>query len=255
MEISLVYYYIYDSFLNDRKYDRVLAKIENRLANFEINGKITKLSTLKSIEDNVLDEVKHGTLNIVAVGDDSTVLKIINIIANLDNVTLGIIPLGERNEIARLLGIPLGESACEVLSSRKVELLDLGKVNNRYFISNIDFGDSKLEIVCDGQYKISPIGSNYVKICNICDSGYGEKKYFNPKDGFLEVVIGKKTRKWLFDSREKVTPSIFSIKKLFVTGDKLIPIMLDKKVFLKTPLEIVVEPQKLKVIVGKDRVF
>ncbi|OGF21768.1 hypothetical protein A2Y83_05265 [Candidatus Falkowbacteria bacterium RBG_13_39_14] len=250
-----MYYYIYDSFLNDRKYDRVLAKIENRLANFEINGKITKLSKLKSAEDNVIEEIRKGASNIVAVGDDSTVLRIINIIAKFDDTILGIIPLGERCEIARLLGVPYGEAACEVLSSRKIETMDLGRVNNRYFISNLDFGENNLEIECDGQYKVAPFGSNTVKICNIYDCGYGKDKYFNPDDGFLEVAVEAKKKGWFFGSKSETIPSIFPIKKALIKGDKTISVMLDRKVVLKAPLEITVEPRKIKVIVGRDRAF
>ncbi|MFH1029804.1 MAG: diacylglycerol kinase family protein [bacterium] len=253
-----MYYYIYDSFLNERKYDRSLAKVENRLANFEINGKITKLSKLKSAEDNVLEEIKKGALNIVAVGDDSTILRIINIIADVDDVVLGIIPFGERCEIASLLGVPLGEAACEVLSSRKIERIDLGKVNNKYFISSLDFSEIRVEIICDGKYKVAPIGSNNVRICNIFDCRYSvEKKNFNPRDGFLEVVVERKENRWFFGHKKQKNDiiSIFPIKKALVIGEKAIPVMLDKKVVLKAPLEISVVPQKLKVIVGKDRAF
>lgn len=252
-----MYYYIYDSFLNEKKYDRVLAKIENRLASFEINGKITKLSKLKSAEDNVLEEVKKGATNIVAVGDDSTVLRIINIIASFSNIILGIIPLGDRCEIANLLGIPSGEDACEVLSSRKVENIDLGKVNNRYFITSLDFGDNDVEIICDGQYKVSLMGNNNVRICNIYDSGHKDKRYFNPEDGFLEVVVQKKKKNWLLGCKKNNndTISIFPIKKALIKGDKTIPVLIDKRIILKAPLEITVEPKKIRVIVGKNRVF
>lgn len=251
-----MYYYIYDSFLNDKKYDRILAKIENRLANFEINGKITKLTKLKSIEENITEEIKNGAKNIVVVGDDNTVIKIINVIADY-NVVLGIIPLGDSLDIAKMLGMPYGEEACEVLSSRKVELLDLGKINNRYFISSIDFKDYDIEIICDGSYKITPIVKSNIKVCNIYNHPSGShKKYFDPRDGFLEILASSKQSfaDKLF-KREKLNESIFPIKKAIIKSKKAITIAVDRETILKTPLEIDIAPKKLRVIVGKDRVF
>ncbi len=254
-----MYYYIYDSFLNDRKYERVLAKIENRLANFEINGKITKLSKLKSAEDNVLGEISGGVKNIIVVGDDCTVLQILNIVADYEDIVFGIIPVGEKNEISKLLGIPHGEDACEVISSRKLELIDLGRVNNKYFISKLDLGNnSNLEVVCNETYSIKSIGFNEISICNIaeCPASHKEKNVFNPRDGFLEVFVGQKQSfKDKFFKKEKPQESIFPIKTALVKGGKNIKIMLDREMVLKSPLSIRVAPHKLKVIVGKDRVF
>ena len=44
-----MYYYLYDSRLNDKKYNNVIAKIETRLTDLGINGKINRLSFLKNI--------------------------------------------------------------------------------------------------------------------------------------------------------------------------------------------------------------
>lgn len=254
-----MYYYIYDSFLSDKKYDRVLAKIENRLANFEINGKITKLSKLKSAEDNVLEEIASGVKNIIVAGDDSTVLQILNIVVDYDDIAFGIIPVGEKNEIAKLLGVPYGEDACEVLSSRKIERIDLGMVNNKYFISKLDFGyDSNLEVVCNDTYSIKSIVPNEISICNIANYSplCKEKNIFNPKDGFLEVFVGQRQSfaDKLFN-KEKRQESIFPIKNALVKSGKTIKITVDRDMVLKSPLSIRVAPQKLRVIVGRDRVF
>ncbi len=249
-----MYYYIYDSFLNDRKYDRILARIENRLANFEINGKITKLTKLKSIEENILDELKSGVKNIIVAGDDNTLLKIINIAADYEAI-FGMIPLGECLDIAKMLGLPYGEEACEILSSRKIEIIDLGKINQRYFISGVNLGSGDMEIICDGSYKITPIKSE-VRVLNICSSAADDKKYFNPKDGFLEIVVShNKTFSEKLLKRETVGQSIFPIKQAVIQSKKPFTVASDKETILKTPLEISIAPKKLKIVVGKDRMF
>ncbi|MFH0856832.1 MAG: diacylglycerol kinase family protein [bacterium] len=242
--------------MNDKKYDRILAKIENRLANFEINGKITKLTKLRSIEENILEEIKNGAENIIVAGDDNTLLKIINIVADYD-IVLGMIPLGEEIEIAKMLGMPYGEEACEILSSRKIEVIDLGKINNRYFLSNVKLGSNNIEIICGESYKITPIVKSDIKICNIYNHSIaGKKKYFDPRDGFLEIVA---THNQSFSDklfkREKLEESVFPIKRAVIKAEKSITIAVDKETILKTPLEITVAPKKLKIIVGKDRIF
>jgi len=233
----------------------VVAKIENRLANFEINGKTTRMSKLKSIEDNINDEIKKGAGNIIVAGDDSSVRKVVNIIANYENIVLGIIPLGYNIEISKLLGIPYGEEACEVLSSRKIEKIDLGKINNKFFISEIFFKKGNVEINCDGMYTIKSIEKNIVKICNMCAH---KKKinYFNPKDGFLEILIEQ--QQTVFDrlmKKEKKEESIFQIKKALVNGKNSFALSTDGEMSVKTPFTIGIAPRKLKIIVGKDRVF
>ncbi|MFC1615209.1 diacylglycerol/lipid kinase family protein [Patescibacteria group bacterium] len=251
-----MYFYIYDSFLSDKKYDKILAKIENRLANLEINGKIIRISKLKSLKDNITEEIEKGAINIIAVGDDETILKVINVIADY-NVIFGIIPVGYKINIAKLLGIPYAEEACDVLSSRRITKIDLGKVNNRYFISDVSLRDDNFEILCDGKYTVIPINGNNVKICNLGNQiDESDKEHFNPSDGFLEVIVQEKfsvINRML--KKKQGTKSIFPIKEARITSSKSLPVAIDSQTIFKTPLDINIVPQKLKIIVGNGRIF
>jgi len=100
-----MYYYIYDSFLSDKKYRKLLAQIETRLTDLGINGKINRLSFLKNIRDLITDEIKNGQNTIVVLGNDSTINKVINIIADLD-VFLGIIPIGKEKKFQNFWACP-----------------------------------------------------------------------------------------------------------------------------------------------------
>ncbi len=54
---------------------------------------------------------------------------------------LGILPMGTANDLARTLGIPTDLSAaCQVISSGKVRLIDLGWVNGQYFFNVASLG-------------------------------------------------------------------------------------------------------------------
>lgn len=241
-----MYYYIYDSFLSDKKFSNVLAKIETRLTDLGINGKINHLSFLKNIHQIILEEVRRGVKTIVVIGNDRTLAQIINIIADL-NVTLGYIPIGSEN-IARLLHIPEGEAACDILSARIVKRVDIGKVGNYYFLTSIETGNYKLVLECDNNYFINLEEKNtIVNISNL--NVYNQFKTL-PNDEYLDIFIEHSEKKFLRKGTSSTSRLV--AKKIKITSDKSVPIFLsDEKKIIKTPAEITVQPKKLRLIVGK----
>ena len=186
-----MYLYLYDSFLNNKKYNSLLAKIETRLTDLEIGGKIFRLSPLRNVNELLNDEVKSGVKTVVVVGDDKTLSQVINVAAKL-NVILGIIPVGAENKIAQTLGIPLAEAACNVIAARIVEKVDLGKVNNTYFLSGLTVSSGQITIECENQYKVRPQFQDQIQICNLRPAwaaSQGTANYFDPQDGLLEIFI------------------------------------------------------------------
>jgi diacylglycerol kinase family enzyme len=100
------------------------------------------------IDDNdalpLADRVAHavqGTGNvIVAGGGDGTVLAVAEAIAGTDK-TLGILPLGTMNALARDLALPLDlEGAIVALGSSEPRAIDLAEVNGRPFLHNVIIG-------------------------------------------------------------------------------------------------------------------
>ena len=84
--------------------------------------------------------VKKGHDKIICVGGDGTVHEIINGLGNSE-VTLGIIPAGTKNTIARSLKIPIKiEEAIKLLIRPRISRIDIGKVGNHYFILTAGFG-------------------------------------------------------------------------------------------------------------------
>ncbi len=258
-----MYYYIYDSFLNQGKYAAELNRIEARLMDLGINGRIEKLTILKSFKEIVEEAIRKGAKTIIAVGNDQTVSKIISYLPNLQT-TLGIIPIGEENNLASLLGIPSGEQACDTLSSRIIEKIDLGKANNKYFISSLQVPVQK-ELVMDcGSYKISPLdNTKMINICNFSSLPVADNQYEtcgNPKDGMLEAIISsnQKEQHGLFGlfKKEYSKKSVFPIKKMKIKcSSESLSVLADGQTTIKTPLTVEVIPKKLKIIVGKKRMF
>ena len=66
------YYYVYDEFVQDPKFERDLAQIETRLTDLGISGKIARLALFRDPTELIRDEVRKGAKTIVAVGNDVT---------------------------------------------------------------------------------------------------------------------------------------------------------------------------------------
>lgn len=81
--------------------------------------------------------VKRKFDMVVAAGGDGTINEVINGLAEQDyRPRLGVLPLGTTNDFARAVSIPRDiVKACDVLCGGYEMPIDIGKVNNRYFIN------------------------------------------------------------------------------------------------------------------------
>ncbi|MBE0408720.1 MAG: diacylglycerol kinase family lipid kinase [Anaerolineales bacterium] len=93
--------------------------------------------------------VNQGFDTVIAAGGDGTISEVVNGLAvaseNLlkDRALgpLGIIPLGSANDMVDNLGLPKDiDEAAKVIASGNTKLIDLCKVNNRYFDNNSAIG-------------------------------------------------------------------------------------------------------------------
>jgi diacylglycerol kinase family enzyme len=255
--------YIYDYFLNHKKYENILARVETRLTDLGLNGKINRLGVMKNIKVSVENELKRGAKTIIAVGNDATVSQVANAMAGAGQigrvVPLAIIPIGDKNNfIAESFGVPLEEKACDILSARRIEKIDLGQADDYFFIASAEITNRGTTIEMDKSYSIEIMGDGEVSIVNL---PIGEKPMpaqakFNPQDGILELFIRTKTKKgFLKFSAAETGESIFSLKKLTIHSNKNLPVILDGFMEVPTPTQIGILKQRLGVIVGKERGF
>lgn len=247
-----MYYYIYDAYLSDRKYQRTLARIETRLTDLGINGKINYLSYLKNIGQTIREETRQGVTTIVVIGNDRTIGQALNILPHF-NITVGLIPVGPDNNLAHLLGIPEAEEACETLSSRIIDELDLGSINNYLFLGHISIKHSPVTLECDNNYFVSINDRNHViRINNLAPDVGGVSQ---PTDGLFEILMEAQNKSWLW-RRNATTLSRFHNSALTITSEKPIQIILhDEQKIIKTPATVTVRPRTLKMIVGKQRQY
>jgi diacylglycerol kinase family enzyme len=245
-----MYCYLYDEFIQENKrYERELLQIENRLTDLGIAGKISRLALFRNAEEMIRDEIDRGVKTVVVLGNDDTVRKLLDVISESD-ITLGIIPIGPKNELARLLGIPQGIMACDVLSARRIERIDMGTINGRKFITGVHVPNFRAELMCnDGKYRIVPTSRADLRIDNLAE-------VTNPCDGILNANIRASVKTgWGPFARHRETNSLLPFRFLAIRSDKPIAAYADGEEMQGTRFDIGIEPMTLKVIIGKQRSF
>jgi diacylglycerol kinase family enzyme len=255
--------FVYDAFLSEKKYERTLNRIETRLTDLGLNGKIVRLGVLKNIMDAVGRELKQGAKTIVAVGNNRTLNQIVNAQAAINPselpfgpVPIGLIPVGAaNNDLAAVLGVPPEDNAGDVIAARRIETLDLGQANEYYFFGHARINNAGTVLEIDHNFSLEIMGPGEIKVLNIPsaqDLGRGFNP--NPKDRRLELYIEARTSKLLPLRGRTVEQSVFSFSHLYITN-KNKPLVLDGAINLPTPVEIKIAPRQLPFIVGKERGF
>jgi len=249
-----MYYYVYDEFVQDPKCERELAKIETRLTDLGISGKIGRLALFRNAAEFIRDEVKKGVNTVVAVGNNLTLRKVIDAAADC-GVAIGVIPIGgnQDNSIANLLGVPNGLAACEVISARSITELDTGVVNGRRFIHQFSATpQAGVKILCDNQYSLTPQQGTQIEVRNLALEESGIRAA-NPTDGKLELILQVQSRNWFGRKRNRV--SIVPVKELLLTSNEEMQVVADGESFEAKELRVKVIPGELKLITSKDRKF
>ncbi|WP_087974682.1 diacylglycerol kinase [Oceanobacillus rekensis] len=131
------------------------------LEKFEVAGYETSTHATTSEGDAIKaarTAVERGYDLIVAAGGDGTINEVINGLAEQDHrPRLGIIPAGTTNDFARALHISRDiQKAVDIILSGKSMLLDIGKVNEHYFI-NIAGGGKLTELTYDVPSKLKTV--------------------------------------------------------------------------------------------------
>jgi diacylglycerol kinase (ATP) len=95
---------------------------------------------------------------VIAAGGDGTINEVVNGIAGHEyRPKLGIIPVGTTNDFARAIGVPRSvEAACEVIANGCTVPIDLGRVNDKYFI-NIAGGGRLTELTYEVPSKLKTV--------------------------------------------------------------------------------------------------
>lgn len=258
-----MYAYVYDSFVTERKNAKHLSRIETRLTDLGISGRIERLTMFKDVAEIVADAALQGCETIVAVGDDGTVGRLIDAVGGHD-MAFGVIPVGEGpHAIAGLLGVQDGVEACNILSRRVTQTVDLGRVNGHYFLSSVRIPRTRAAISCNGQYSVIPTEDNEVHVCNLAPmtaTGEGDGPVSSPRDGYLQTVFQPSAKNGFFSKLFRAAeplppPTVVPVRRLTVRHSQPVTVIRDGQRLSSSALDIEILPNRLKVITGKTRKF
>lgn len=289
-----MYHYIYDSFIGERRWRRQLAAIEHKLTEMGIVGERERVTPIRTVEELMKLGLNRHAKTIVVFGNDYTFTRALNagLAAgmNPDEVVLAVIPFGEPNRIAALLGLRDEPASVQELAARKIALLDIGRANQRFFITAVEVGfeaehktrkeqvqekislftaqhrikkykPQEVKVLIDDQFLItSPLFN--LSVINLAETPAGRSPA-NPQDQRLRVTVVPYTEELLGKAGlvarrqyEKLpNASFFLARNVKIAGPKTVKIATDGVLYDMLPLEIEVIPQAVKVIVGKGRAF
>ena len=238
--------YIYDTYVSDKKYASQIAKIETRITDLGLSGKIIRLGLISSVDNTILNEIKKGAKTIVVVGGIKLLNQSVNALARIiaseslgQDVPLAFIPVGKDEfKIGKFLGLKTSEEACDTLSQRRMKKVGLGIADKNYFLFSavIPTDDTIVEI--DENYTIEIKKTGSININNL---------FATNNNSSLELSIITKKEK-----RNKA--SLFPFKNLLLSTSKN-PLTLDFALDLNLPVKITSAKEKINLIVGKEREF
>lgn len=243
--------YIYDHILAAKRYQKTLERLETRLTDLGLSGKIYRLAPMTRVQEIVRDELKKASKTIIVVGSDRLITQVAGFM-NESQTPLGIIPIGEGGICAKALGIN-SENACRILAARRIVRMDLGRVNTgAIFLSQLSVTANSPVLVIDGEITARTEGQTNIQIANVLPDDYGyQGPTVSPEDGRLNAYI-LKIQSGLF--KKDVSQSSIACKHLeFSSGPY--SVMLDGGFEVSGVKDVSIFPQALSVVVGKERKF
>ncbi len=247
-----MYYYVYDEFVQSPRYEKELAQIDTRLTDLGINGKVARLALFRDATEFIRDELKQGVKTVVAVGNDMTLRKCIDAVGDAD-IAVGIIPMGkEHNSIARLLGVPMGLPACDVLSARILEAVDIGVVNGLRFMHSMKADFVRPFQVDCGSYRLGTVYNGTFELRNLV---FPDKNLppSDPTDGSLELVVELRKRSLFFQQAQG--HSFIPLKLATFQFGQEETFSVDGEEYKTDHIDMRVIPGALKFVTSKDRMF
>jgi diacylglycerol kinase family enzyme len=229
-----------------------LAACENRLTDFGIFGKVIRITTFTNPGSILQDEVRRGAKTAIIVGNDDTFARVMARCAHL-SIIFGFISVEEQSTIGHLLGIPSDVGACDVISRRKIEKIDVGSVNDRFFFRQIMIEGGGMKVVSDDIFSIAPEHEAQIAICNLDVPEWIEHQSIRPQDGRLTVYV-RPVKKSLFRKKFE-RPTMLQSSHVTVKGEKPFFCTIDGIVAKEQYIDARVSGKTFSVIVGKARKF
>lgn len=259
-----MYYFILEQAKN-----RWQANFQNKIVSFledmQIIGEVVKANPIQKPEELASLGLKKSYHTIVVVASDIVISSLAPIIATA-GATLGIIPTDEHSSFFSLINCQNWEEAAKALPKRRIETFDMGQVADKFFLTFIRFVRSKGRGPVQTGIKFNTFDIDVPAQELIISNG--DLKTDDPKlirssfeDGILNIYIVSKAMKekssflgGLFKKEEKLNfSSLIPTKnaKIYSEDNILNVVSSDNKILTKTPAEIKIVKEAIKIIVKK----
>jgi len=138
------WFFIVNATAGQGKTGKKISKFIQVLNKQNFNYKIELTKFHKHATELTTDAISKGFQNIIAVGGDGTVNEVVNGIMRSENprkINFGIIPEGGGNDFAHNfeLSTKVGK-AVKKLKKGKIKKIDVGKIDNKFFINSFGIG-------------------------------------------------------------------------------------------------------------------
>jgi diacylglycerol kinase family enzyme len=280
-----MYYYILDqNGLAIDKFEKLQTQLQGLLAEFKIAGETARVTPLRSIGDLVDTASQRGATTLVACGSDDTFNVMLAQLKGRD-FTLGFIPFDEDSMLAKILGVENLFIGVKTIAGRRIEKIDLAKIGGGYFISFLEFGvmshrlksaglwqnikllssESKSFIVrIDDSYTVNLSGLGGL-VANIRLTSGKNQAIANPTDGNLDLLMLERLKKiQVFTYKDAIADgllekvpntTVIKCKKIEFLEPRGFPLTMLGRQVAKFPATVEIIPNRLRMIVGKNRTF
>jgi diacylglycerol kinase family enzyme len=266
------------------KYEKMQTELSGLLAEFKISGEMARVTPLRNISDLVDTASSRGCKTLVACGSDDTFNLMLAALKGRD-FTLGFIPLDEKSFLGKIFGLDSLFAGAKTIAARRLEKIDLAKIADNYFISFLEFGvlsqnlktagwltnlkllssePKKLSIRIDDSYdlNISALGGLVV---NTRSTSSQAQSIANPTDSHLDLLILEPLNKMqILKYKEAIgegilekipKTTVIKCKKITFNEPRGMALSMLGRVVAKFPATVEIIPQRLRMIVGKNRTF
>lgn len=264
-----MYYYIFEQPKN-----KWVAALQNRIAGhleeLAVLGEVAKANPIQKPEELCQTGLSKGYTTIVAVGSDTMVNNLASIVARKE-ATLGIIPLDTKSSFWGLIGCQGWEEACHILPKRRVETFDMGKVGQgKYFLTFVKILSERetpkplptLMGLHFSGFKAEVPALEVTVTNGVLETAQSQIVRESFSDGLLDIFITTKLNKeektllsFLFGKKttKPTFSSLFHAKKVKILGEEEILKVCapDNQIIAKTPIEISIIPQVIRIIISK----
>lgn len=245
-----MYYYIFEPPREAGEYERT-AHIKEYLSTLGIAGEMTSPTPARNIEDLVDLAVAKRYSTIVAVGRIELINQVVRAMEPHDAV-LGIIPLMQDPDLAKLIGITDWKDAAQQLKRRRWQSVHLGLINSEAcFLTpatlalppTVSFEMETAHFTAQGNGGLITMVPSFGEEESESGISIRMETEASSSGGFFQSLFGKK--------KEVPSTSQFFVKEMNLITSQSIPVVVAGGTVTTSPLHCTIQDKPIKLIVGK----